>query len=134
LNVIKEVTPMIITDLIELSGKYEKIICEGIYTYLIAPLISYNKIIHLSASDELIRKDYFSRPSQAQILENINNRLDISDLEKESRINHRLDMVCGVVSRIENEINKMNIKQYCRNEKSTIIEMISIIENHFGLT
>lgn len=133
LNVIKEATPMIITDLIEISGKYEKIICEGIYAYLIAPLIDYDKKIHLSTSNEIIRNDYFSRSAQTQILESINNRLDISNFEKERRINHRLDMVCEVVSRIEDEINKQDIKQYYRNEKITIIEMFNIVENHFRL-
>jgi guanylate kinase len=131
-NVINEVTPMIIADLIELSGKYEKIICEGVYAILIAPLISYSKIIHLSTSNEIIKNDFFIRPLQLQILENIKNRIDISDSEKEKRINHRIDMACGVISKID-EISKLNIKQYYRNEKSTINEMLNIIENHFEL-
>jgi len=131
-NVIKEVTPMIVSDLIELSGKYEKIICEGVYAILIAPLISYNKIIHLCTSNEIIKNDFFKRPLQLQILENINNRMDISNQEKEKRIKHRIDMACGVISKID-EIKKLNIKQYCRNEKSTINEMLNIIEIHFGL-
>jgi len=131
-NVIKEVTPMIIADLIELSGKYERIICEGVYAILIAPLISYDKIIYLYTSNEMIKNDFFTRPLQSQILENINNRTDISDSEKENRINHRIDMACGVISKID-EIKRLNIKQYCRKEESTINGMLDTIEKHFGL-
>ena len=131
-NVIKEVTPMIIVDLIELSGKYEKIICEGVYAILIAPLINYNKIIHLSTSNEIIKNDFFTRPLQLKILENIKYRSDISISEKEERINHRIDMACGVISKIDEIIN-LNLKQYYRNEGSTINEMLNTIESHFGL-
>jgi len=131
-NVIKEVTPMIIADLIELSGKYEKIVCEGVYSILVAPLISYNKIIYLYTSNEIIKNDFFKRPLQSQILEYINNKTDISDLEKEKRMNHRIDMACGVISKID-VIKKINIKQYCRKEENTINEMLHIIENHFEL-
>jgi len=131
-NVIKEVTPMIIVDLIELTGKYEKIICEGVYAILIAPLIIYKKIIYLYTSNEIIKNDFFTRPLQSQILKYINNKTDISDIEKEKRKNHRIEMACGVISKID-EINKLNINQYCRTEESTINDMLSVIEKHFGL-
>jgi len=86
-DVAREAAPMIIADLIELSGKHERIICEGVYAVCIAPLIDYNKIIYLSAPDEIIKREFFNRPAQFLILESIMNRTDISEPEKENHIN-----------------------------------------------
>lgn len=131
-NVIKEVTPMIVTDLIELTGKYDKIICEGVYAILITSLISFNKKIYLKTTDEIIQNDFFYRPLQSQILESIRNRTDITESEKEDRIKHRLEMACGVITKF-NDLFKNNIKHYYRNEESTIDDMLSVIEKHFEL-
>ena len=131
-DVAKEATPMIIADLIELSGKYEKIVCEGVYAVPIIPLIDNNKKIYLSTSDEIIKKDFFNRPAQSLILENIMKRTDITESEKENRINHRKDIACGVISKLD-EFIKDNIKRYHRDEKSTIEDMLNIIEQHFEL-
>jgi len=131
-NVAKEITPMIIADLIELSGKYEKIICEGVYAVCIAPLIDYNRIIYLHTSDEIIKRDFFNRDLQSHILENISNRADISESEKENRINHRKDMACGIISKLEAFI-KDDIKRYYRDDNSTVEDMTTVIEQHFKL-
>ena len=131
-DIAKEATPMIITDLIELSGKYKCIVCEGVYAVPIMPLIKHNRKIYLSASDEIIKRDFFSRPAQSLILENIMERTDITELEKENRINHRKDIACGIISKLGEFINK-NMKRYYKNENNTTEDMLNIIEQHFEL-
>lgn len=132
-DVAKEATPMIIADLIELSGKYERIVCEGVYAVPLIPLIDYNKIIYLSTSDEIIKRDFFNRDAQSSILMSILNNPDITESEKENRINHRKEIACGVISKLDEFIND-NIKRYYRNDDSTIEDMLNIIEQHFELT
>ena len=131
-DIAKEATPMIIADLIELSGKYKRIVCEGVYAVPIMLLIDYNKKIYLSASDEIIKRDFFNRPAQSRILENIMNRADITESEKENRINHRKDIACGVISKLD-EFIKDDIKRYYRDDNSTIEDMLNNIEQHFEL-
>jgi len=131
-NIAKEATPMIIADLIELSGKYTNIVCEGVYAVPIIPLIDYNKIIYLFTTDEIIKRDFFNRPAQSAILENIMKRTDITESEKEKRITHRKDIACGIISKLD-EFIKDNIKRYYRDENSTIEDMLNNIEQHFEL-
>jgi len=131
-DVARETAPMIITDLIELSGKYDKIVCEGVYAAPIIPLTDYNKIIYLYTSDEIIKRDFFNRPAQSRILENIINRTDITESEKEKRINHRIEIACGIMSNLDNYI-KNDIKRYYRNDENSIEDMLNIIEKHFEL-
>ena len=126
-----DITPMIIADLIELSGKYEKIVCEGVYAVGITPLADYNKIIYLSASDEIIRKDFYSRPAQALIVENTMKRTDMTDSEKENWINYRKNSACVYTKLIE--FFKYDIKRYYRDENSTVEDMLNVIERHFEL-
>jgi len=131
-DVAKEAACMIIADLIELSGKYERIVCEGVYAVPIIPLIDYNKKIYLSASDEIIKREFFNRLAQSRILENIMKRTDITELEKENRISHRKDIACGIISKLD-EFTKNNIKRHYRDENKTIENMLNIIEQHFEL-
>jgi len=123
---------MIIADLIELSGKYEKIICEGVYAVPITPLINYNKIIYLSTADEIIKRNFFNRKAQSSILVNILNNKDITESEKEKRIEHRKGIACGIISKLD-EFIKDDVKRYYRDENSTIEDMLNIIEQHFLL-
>lgn len=131
-DIAKEASPIIIADLIELSGKYEKIICEGVYAVPIIPLIKHNKIIYLSATDEITRRDFFNRNAQSAILTSIMNNPDITELEKEKRINFRKDIACGIMLKLECFIGN-DVKRYCRDENTTVEDMVKIIEQHFEL-
>lgn len=130
-DVINEMTPINIIELIYLAGQYDKIICEGVDVINLTPFFEYNKKIYLSASEELIRRDFFNRPDHIQIVENIKKRDDIDDKEKEFRINNFLTIACGVLSKVEKTDD--NLKSYMRKKESTIDEMMDIIEVHFNL-
>ncbi|MCL2772070.1 MAG: ATP-binding protein [Oscillospiraceae bacterium] len=130
--VICELTPIIIADLIELSGKYEKIICEGVYAVGITPLVDYNRIIYLSTSDEIIKRDFYSRPAQSHIMESTMKRTDMTDSEKEDWLNYRRNLAC-IYTKLD-EFFKYDIKRYYRNENSIVEDMLNTIEQHFGLT
>lgn len=141
-GIVREMTPMIIADLIELSGKYEKIVYEGdIDTQSVISLINHNRIIYLSVCDRITKQNFFNRPDRIHMIENIQNRTDISEHEKEEVILKMHEFACGVEIKPEDdivktpiEVSKFGVKQYIRDDNSTVDEMMALIEKHFGLS
>jgi hypothetical protein len=139
--IVKEMTPMIIADLIEFSGKYEKIIFEGdVDTFSIIPIIKHNKIICLSVCGRITKRDFFNRPDHYHMIDNIKNRTDISEKEKDEMIFKMREIACGVgvkpeddIVKIPKEVGEFGIKHYIRDDNSTVEEMMVVIEKHFGL-
>jgi hypothetical protein len=140
-GIVREMTPMIIADLIELSGKYEKVVFEGdIDTGSIIPLINHNRIIFLSVCDRIIKRDFFNRPDHVHMIEGIQKRTDISESEKEKMILKMREFACGVeinpkdgIVKTPIEVSKFGVRHYIRDDNSTINKMLEIIEEHFGL-
>ena len=92
-DVIKEQTPMIISDLIDLSKRQSKVLFGGIMDLgLIAPSISKNRVVYLTVSREIRKRDFFNRSGHIKRLENINNSPDISAEEKQRRIDLKINV------------------------------------------
>ena len=139
-NIIREMTPMMIADLIELSGKYQTIVFEGdIDTESLFPLIKSNKAICLLTGRKQIVQDFFKRPDHAFILENIEKNAALSEREKQRRISKWKEIISGGQRmtdpdlEIPDNILEYGIKYYIRTEDSTVNDMMNIIEEHFGL-
>ena len=130
-GVIKEQTPMIIKDLKELSLKHEKIIFEGILDLdFIDNLISRSRIMYMLVSQKIMKCDFYNRKDHIKMLENIKNRQDISDFEKERRIKLRRDVAINFCS---NDVSKYNITQFVRYDNTEISEVIKFTERHYEL-
>ncbi len=91
-DIVREMTPMILCDLIELSGKYDRIICEGD--------IDIDSVIHIVSHAVMIVNqgesyDFFHGPDQQHMLDSIQNRTDISEEEKQALIENAYQILRG---------------------------------------
>ena len=75
------------------------------------------------------------------MIENIQNCTYISEHEKEERILKMRELACGVeikpgddIAKTPIEVSEFAVKQYIRDDNSTIDEMMAVIEKHFGLS
>ena len=125
LSVVHEYTPMVIMDLIRLTAKYDKVICENdIDIENIIPIASH--LIMITNDKSL---DNFIINYQDDI-----RRRNISDDEKE-RLICKLSSVWGK-GKPENprETTKYEIKQIIRKDTSTVEQMANIVAKYFKLS
>lgn len=127
-NIVREMTPMMLSDLQELSKEHSIVVCDGdIDIDLLVPLIDLHNIICLTASRDIAKQEFFNRPDHIHMLEGIKSRTDLTEEEKQARIQNFLELV------VDNEIVvlKYGIKQYIRTQESTVDEMMDCIERWF---
>jgi hypothetical protein len=130
-DIFAEQTPMIISDLIEISAVHDKVLFDGIMDLShIAPLISNNRIIYFYVSRYIRERDFFNRADHIHILENIKNNPNLSDGEKEKRILLRKTVA---IDSYDYDAKKFRITQFDRDDSTTIEEMLGFTERHFGL-
>ena len=95
-HVQKEVTPMLITDLLALTKQHEIILCEGDLDYeAVIPIASH--AVYLRNCGKSF--DWFARPDHSS-LDSIRNRNDITETEKERIIQNAYASVAGEESRL----------------------------------
>jgi hypothetical protein len=138
IEIVHDFTPMVIADLIQLAAQNKGVICEGD--------IDIDDIIQIVTNAVTISNygssyDFFDRPDQRHMLENIRNNPDLSDDEKEERIRNAYRIVNGGAENGENlkleipqETIKYGIKQIIRDDNSTIEQTADMIAEYFGLT
>ena len=130
-SIVTEMTPMIVADLIYLSGKYEKIICEGdIDIDLIAPVVT-NAVTISNYGDSY---DFFNRPEQLHMIEEIKSR-DISQDEKDKLIANAYSIVGGSSSKEPpKETVLYGIKEIIRTNKTTVYDTVAEVEKYWELS
>jgi len=94
---LREMTPMILVDLIALSKLHEVIICEGDIDYgAAAPIASH--AVHLHHCGR--KFDWFKRPDHSGLFDEVKSRTDLNDDEKRALIQKAYDAVsaeeCGL--------------------------------------
>ena len=135
-EIVRDFTPMVIADLIQLSVLHEGVICEGdIYIDAVIPLITHAVTI----SNYGVPYDFFDRPGQRNMLDEIRNR-DISEEEKEKLIKNAYRIVGGGEKsdlnpkrEIPRETTQYGVKQIIRDDNSTVEQTADLIAKYFGL-
>ena len=93
----QEMTPFITADLLTMAGKHDVILCEGDIDYeAVAPIASHAVYLCNRSSSF----DWFNRPDHAEALDAIRRRTDLSDDEKQEKI----DAAYAAVAQNEGEI------------------------------
>jgi hypothetical protein len=136
-EIVRDFTPMVIIDLIQLASQYTRVICEGD--------IEIDSIINVITNVVTISNygrsyDFFDRPGQKHRLDEIRSR-DISEEEKEKLIRNAYRIV-GVEDEGKSESNRESprettqygVKQIIRDDNSTIEQTAAMIAEYFGLT
>lgn len=130
--IVKEMTPMIVTDLIILSVQHEKIICEGdIDIDTVIPVVT-NAV---TISNHGKRYDFFDRPEQRHMLEEIKNRTDINDDEKQKLIDNAYHILSPEPEDISipRETKLYGVKEIIRDETTSVEDVVKMIEEYWKL-
>ena len=138
-DIVREMTPMIIADLTELAAQHKTVICEGdIDVDLIAPLTT--RIVVISNHGR--GYDFFDRPEQRHMLDGIKNRTDLTEAEKERRIQNAYKIVGGgnAIDKPQEaksqekprEVTQLGVKEIIRDDNTTVQQTADEIAAYFG--
>ena len=133
-DIVGEITPMIVTDLLQLAVQHKGVICEGdIDIDTIIPVVTNAVTISNHGNDY----DFFDRPEQQHMLDNIKNRTDIDENEKQRLINNAYNIVSGDgyenKFEIPRETKLFGVKQIIRTEETSVDDVVLMIEEHWGI-
>ncbi|MBO5023432.1 MAG: hypothetical protein J6D11_03880 [Clostridia bacterium] len=124
----KEVTPMIIVDLIALAKKHKIIICEGDIDYhTIAPIATHT--VHLRNCGKEF--DWFNRPDHSNLNE-IKNRTDLSETEKEAFIQNAYAAVSCDQTVLPDWVLELNIKNIDWNDDTGVERTLADVAEYFS--
>lgn len=127
---LREVTPMIVADLIELSAQYETVICEGDIDYLaIIPIAEH--FVYLNNCGT--KFDWFDRPDHENIVDITNKRTDLTDEEKAAVIQNAYDAVSGNEGVIPDWALENGVKVISWDDSVTAEETAAETAKYFGL-
>lgn len=132
--IVREFTPMVVADLLQLAALHEAVICEGdIDIDGVMPIVTHAvTITHRGRA-----YDFFDRPDQRHMLEQIRSRSDLTPEQKEERIRNAYQIVRGGVGEtpdraIPRETRRYGVKQIIRDDGSTPERTADAIAAHFG--
>lgn len=133
-DIVREMTPMIIADLIQLSSQHKAVICEGdIDVEVIMPVVTNCVVI----SNYGKKYDFFDRPEQSHMLDEIRNRTDITEDEKAKLIENAYKIVTGDENEAEcttpRETLLFGVKEIVRDDTTTVDMVVKKIENYWGI-
>lgn len=128
-DIVREMTPMIIADLIELAAQHKTVICEGdIDVDMIAPLTT--RIVYISNHGK--GYDFFDRPEQRHMLDEIRSRTDLTEAEKDQRIQNVYAIVGGEESlKQPREVAQLGVNEIFRDNCTTIEQTADAIAKYF---
>lgn len=131
--IVREMTPMIVADLIGLSVQYEGIICEGdIDIDTVMPVVTNAVII----SNHGKSYDFFDRPEQAHMLEGIKKKTDLNGEEKQKLIDNAYHILSSDFEdkvSIPRETELYGVKEIIRDETTSVEQVVQMIEEYWGL-
>jgi len=123
-GVVRDFTPMVITDLIQLSAAHETIICEND--------MDIDSIIHIVTNAVIVSDNRSWSDFIAHYEEEIRRR-DISAAEKERLICKVNDVWGGGKPENPRGTNPYGVKQIFTNEQSTVEQTADAIADYFGM-
>ncbi len=127
---LREVTPMIVADLIGLSSRYEAVICEGDIDYL-AIIPAAEHFVYLNNCGT--KFDWFDRPDHENIVEITSKRTDLTDEEKAAVIQNAYNSVSGNEGVVPRWVTENDVKVISWDDNVTEEETAAESAEYFGL-
>lgn len=129
-DILREMTPMIIAELMGLSAKYERIWCEGDIDIDAVAAISSNIVTIVNLGDGY---DFFDRPDQRSMLNDI-LRAGLTDEEKRVRLENAYKIVGrDAPAELPREIAQYGVGRIDRDGSSTPEETARLIAGYFNI-
>ena len=128
-GVVSEQTPYILNDLNELSQTNDLILFEGMLDLaVVSKIVPANQIVYLSVEKSVCEREFFAREDHRGMLDNILNTQDISEEEKQRRIDMRK---AAAINAFHVNAKEFGIETFMREETENAYEMVERIERHF---
>ncbi|MBP5604399.1 MAG: hypothetical protein J6X60_02495 [Ruminiclostridium sp.] len=130
-GVISEQTPMILEDLNKLSYEYKYVLFEGMMdmSYL-SRMISKEQAVYLTVDRDVCEREFFERLDHSAMVDSINKETGVPDAEKIRRIEIRKQ---AAINAFYENASDHGIQCFSRNNMSSPLEMVTVVENYFGL-
>ncbi len=129
-NFVREMTPMIVADLIELSSKHKIIICEGDLDYdAVAPIATHT--VHLCNNGDSY--DFFDRPDH-ESLDEIFSKSNLNEDEKARLVANANQVLSNNDKLVPNWVKKNGIKNVMWNKTVPIEVTGEKVAKHFLLS
>jgi hypothetical protein len=126
-HILEELTPFIIAELLALSSQYDTIICEGDIDEAAIIPISPRTVRLINQGTKF---DWFNRPDHIHMLDEIRNRSDLNEAEKEAIIRQAYDTLTPMeVTKCKND----RAIEIVWNDTTTIEATTNMVEEAFGL-
>ncbi len=125
-----EMTPFIVADLLMMAGKHEVILCEGDIDYeAIAPIAAHAVYLCNRSSGF----DWFDRPDHADALNAIRCRADLTDAEKQEKIDAAYEAVACDEESVPDWVIKHNIPVVIWDDTTTPEQTADEVAAVFGV-
>lgn len=131
-EVVREMTPMIIMDLAALASHKKAVICEGdIDVDQIISVVTNAVTISNHGADY----DFFARPEQKHILEDVKNRTDIDDKEKSKLIKNAYNIIYDKEDKfaVPRETKLYGVKQIIRDNMTSAERVAEMIAEYWSI-
>ncbi len=125
---LREMTPMIIADLLELSKQYEVIICEGDIDYNAVIPVATHAVYLCNYSTTF---DWFKRPDHDDVAESLKKRTDLSEVEKQAIIENAYACVAGDEGIIPDWVKDYNIQNINWDDNTSIEKTTCDVSMYF---
>ena len=127
---LREMTPFIIADLLTLKEKYKYIICEGDIDYeAVVPIASH--MVYLCNQSSFF--DWFNRPDHSDALDVIRNRTDLTDAQKQEKIDAAYDAVAQSEGNIPEWVSRLGIPVVIWDDQTSPENTAEEVAAVFGL-
>lgn len=130
-DIVREFTPMVLMDLVALSARHQQVICEGdIDIDLVMPVMSHAVTLYNCGK----AYDFFDRPEQKQMLDDILNRKDLSGEEKARRIENAREIVDGTQMDAPRETTLYGVKKIDWDRQTPVEDTVKAVAEYFELS
>lgn len=129
INFLREVTPMMIAELIQLSAKHDVIICEGDIDFRTVMSITSHSIYLCAKSDVF---DWFERPDHDDVKVELEQRTDLTEEEKQAIIDNAYAVVSDNDGVVPNWVEDYGVPIVYWNDHTGIEKTTEEVTDIFG--
>ena len=130
-NFVKEMTPMILLDLIELSVQHDVILCEGDIDYRVVLPLAVHTVYLCNRSTTF---DWFARPDHEDISKTIRKRTDLSEEEKQTIIENARNTVAKNEGVLPEWVLEFDVKSVIWDDTTSVEQTAAEVGAYFGFS
>lgn len=127
-DIVREFTPMVVADLLVLSARHPRVICEGDLDIAQMLAVAAHAVL---LSNHGRGYDFFDRPEQKHMLEDILNRTDLTEEEKARRVQNAYEIVGGGKPDVLRE-TPHGVKEIVWDEQTPVEKTAERVAAYFG--